>query len=225
MTLSPGLQAVIIATIIASVLPQVTTRCWSGSTSSPVLRLILRARAWRKRGAPQVTAYWWCGPRVAVSRAERISSGGSKSGKPWERFMAPQLLARRVMLRMTDSENWARRLAGEGMGGVGCWVSGVGCWVGRSSVGFALSALKGKRPATERSLCFCFFVLFIDDGHWDLKVFVRCIVIVDTGCGAGADDAQVLPLAVGASVGVERDSLVDLVAAELCLVVSREAGG
>ena len=31
MTLSPGLQTVIIATIIASVPPQVTTRCSSGS--------------------------------------------------------------------------------------------------------------------------------------------------------------------------------------------------
>ncbi|MEI9865054.1 MAG: hypothetical protein WDN00_10965 [Limisphaerales bacterium] len=45
------------ATIIASVLPQVTTRCWSGSTARPVKREIFRASACRKRGAPQVTAY------------------------------------------------------------------------------------------------------------------------------------------------------------------------
>lgn len=57
MTRSPGSQAVIIATIMASVLPQVTTRCWSASTSRPVKRSIFRAKAWRNRGAPQVTAY------------------------------------------------------------------------------------------------------------------------------------------------------------------------
>jgi hypothetical protein len=58
MTLSPGLQAVIMATIIASVLPHVTTRCWSGSTSRPEKCWIFYASACRTRGAPQVTAYW-----------------------------------------------------------------------------------------------------------------------------------------------------------------------
>jgi hypothetical protein len=58
--LSPGLQAVIIATIIASVLPQVTTRFSSGSTPIQAKREIffVFASASRKRGAPQVTAYW-----------------------------------------------------------------------------------------------------------------------------------------------------------------------
>jgi hypothetical protein len=57
MTLSPGLQAVIIATIIASVLPHVVTRCRSGSISSPVKRVILAASAWRKRADPHVMEY------------------------------------------------------------------------------------------------------------------------------------------------------------------------
>ena len=57
MTLSPGLQAVIMATIIASVLPQVTTRFRSGSSAGPPKRAIFSTSACRKRGAPQVMAY------------------------------------------------------------------------------------------------------------------------------------------------------------------------
>ena len=45
------------AAIMASVLPQVTTMFSSGSMGSPMQRDCLRARACRKRGAPQVTAY------------------------------------------------------------------------------------------------------------------------------------------------------------------------
>ena len=57
MTLSPGLHAVIIATIIASVLPHVTTMCSSGSSGNPMKRDCLRASAARNFGAPHVTAY------------------------------------------------------------------------------------------------------------------------------------------------------------------------
>lgn len=56
-TLSPGLHAIIIATIIASIPPQVTTRFRSGSTDCPLNLVIFRARASRKRGAPHVIAY------------------------------------------------------------------------------------------------------------------------------------------------------------------------
>lgn len=56
-TSSPGLVTVIMAVIMASVLPQVTTIFRSGSTGMPMNRLCLRARALRKFGAPQVTAY------------------------------------------------------------------------------------------------------------------------------------------------------------------------
>jgi hypothetical protein len=51
------LQAVIIAAIMASVLPQVTTMSSSGSMGMPMQRDCLRASAWRNPGAPQVTAY------------------------------------------------------------------------------------------------------------------------------------------------------------------------
>jgi len=45
------------AAIMASVLPQVTTKLASGSMSIPIQRDCLRAKAARKFGAPQVTAY------------------------------------------------------------------------------------------------------------------------------------------------------------------------
>ena len=51
-------QAVIIATIMASVPPHVTTRCSSGSIDTPLCLVILRASASRKRWEPHVTAYW-----------------------------------------------------------------------------------------------------------------------------------------------------------------------
>ena len=91
--------------IDASVLPQVTTVLASGSMGSPVNRDCLRASAARKLGAPQVTAYW-CGPwRPARSAAASRAGGGSKSGKPWDKLIAPCALATRVMRRMTDSGN------------------------------------------------------------------------------------------------------------------------
>jgi len=109
MTASPGLHAVIMATIIASVLPHVTTRCLSGSSPSPMKRDCFAASASRKFGAPQVTAYW-CGPVPADSAsAATRAGGGSKSGKPWDRLMASCLLATLVMRRMTDSVKMAVR--------------------------------------------------------------------------------------------------------------------
>ena len=69
-------------TIIASVLPQVTTTWSSGSRGIPMKRLCLRAKASRNPALPQVTAYW-CGPWDAVrAKASFKLWGGSKSGNP-----------------------------------------------------------------------------------------------------------------------------------------------
>ena len=61
MTLSPGLQIVIIAHIMASVPPQVTTISVSGLISLPMAFPCFLARASRKFSAPNVMEYW-CGP-------------------------------------------------------------------------------------------------------------------------------------------------------------------
>ena len=58
MTLSPGSTTVIMAAIMASVLPQVATISRSGSMVRPMKRPCFSARAWRKPGAPQVMEYW-----------------------------------------------------------------------------------------------------------------------------------------------------------------------
>ena len=109
MTLSPGLVTVSMAHIMASVEPQVATISVLESMGRPMKRLCLRARASRKLGAPQVMAYWW-GPRWATSaRRSMMAWGGSKSGKPWERFTAPYWLEMRVMRRMTESVNCSVR--------------------------------------------------------------------------------------------------------------------
>ena len=57
MTLSPGLATVIMAAIMASVLPQVTTISPLGSMVRPMSLDCLAARASRKFCAPQVMAY------------------------------------------------------------------------------------------------------------------------------------------------------------------------
>jgi hypothetical protein len=44
--------------IMASVAPQVTVMCRSGSTDTPVVRATFCAIASRRRGEPQVMAYW-----------------------------------------------------------------------------------------------------------------------------------------------------------------------
>ena len=52
-------------------------------------------------------AYWFTSARMARHAASLISSGASKSGKPWARLMASWRRARRVISRMTDSVNWS----------------------------------------------------------------------------------------------------------------------
>ena len=56
-TLSPGLATVIMAAIIASVLPQVTVISPLGSMVLPIRRDCFSARASRKFCAPQVMEY------------------------------------------------------------------------------------------------------------------------------------------------------------------------
>ena len=59
------------------------------SMGIPMKRLCFAARASRKFWAPQVTAYWWGPSMAARAAASSRARGGSKSGKPWERLMAP----------------------------------------------------------------------------------------------------------------------------------------
>src|SRR6266511_3900983 len=59
----------------------------------------------RNVGDPQVTGYWWKPSVRARLAASTTSGGGSKSGKPWARLMAPCSSARRVISRITDSVN------------------------------------------------------------------------------------------------------------------------
>ncbi len=93
------------ATIMASVLPQVTRTSVSGSMSMPMKCVCFFARASLKLGAPHVTAYW-CGPSRATSARRSVSSfGGSKSGNPWDRLIAPHSLEMRVMRLITESVN------------------------------------------------------------------------------------------------------------------------
>ena len=58
MTLSPGFVTLIIAAIIASVLPQVTTISLFGSIALPEKRAYFSASASRKFCAPHVMEYW-----------------------------------------------------------------------------------------------------------------------------------------------------------------------
>ena len=88
-TLSPGSTTVIIAAIMASVLPQTTTISPSGSMSMPMKRDCFAAIASRRFCAPQVIEYWCTFFPAACVSASRISAGGSKSGNPWERLTAP----------------------------------------------------------------------------------------------------------------------------------------
>src|SRR6188768_2593158 len=89
--------------IIASVDPQHTVTCVSGSMASPWRRPASRAMAARSSGAPQVTAYWLMSASMARAAAALIASGAGKSGKPCDRLTAPCRCARRVISRMTDS--------------------------------------------------------------------------------------------------------------------------
>src|SRR3990170_3373908 len=100
-TSSPGFTTLSIAVNIASVEPHVTTMFASGSA----------AIASRSGFAPQVIAYWWCGPFSASRAASTMSCGGSKSGKPWARLIASCFAAMRVISRITLSGKCCTRSA------------------------------------------------------------------------------------------------------------------
>ena len=80
MTLSPGLATVIMAAIMASVLPQVVTISVLGSICRPIRRDCFSASASRKFCAPQVMEYWWKFSCDTSARRSRIADGGLKSG-------------------------------------------------------------------------------------------------------------------------------------------------
>ena len=95
------------AAIMASVLPQVTTISVSGLIFIPEKCSCFAARASRKFCAPQVNAYW-CGPSFATSESlSVISFGGSKSGNPWDRLIAPCCSEILVILLITESVKFA----------------------------------------------------------------------------------------------------------------------
>ena len=82
MTLSPGLQIVIMAHIMASVPPQVTTISVSGLMVLPMAFPCFLAGASREFSASNVVEYF-CDPSwAAFASASIISFGGSKSGRP-----------------------------------------------------------------------------------------------------------------------------------------------
>ena len=58
-TLSPGFVTVIMAAIMASVEPQVTTMFWLGLIGMPIKCSCLAASASRMAWEPQVMEYWW----------------------------------------------------------------------------------------------------------------------------------------------------------------------
>src|SRR5262245_11611852 len=65
--------------------------------------------AWRRRGVPQVMAYWWKSPSRARCAASTSSRGGGKFGMPCARLMPLYWLFTRVISRMTDSvKPWTR---------------------------------------------------------------------------------------------------------------------
>src|SRR6266850_451819 len=100
---SPGSATAMSEATIASVEPQQTVISVSGSTASPCVARIWPAMASRRLFAPQVMAYWLTPSAIAWRAACLISSGASKSGKPWARLIAPWSIACRVISRMTDS--------------------------------------------------------------------------------------------------------------------------
>ena len=106
---------VIMAHIMASVLPQVTTISLSGSMARPMAFPCFSATASRKFCAPKVMEYW-CGPSLAArASASVISLGGSKSGNPWDRLTAPYRLLIRVIRRITESVKVATRSLNSGI--------------------------------------------------------------------------------------------------------------
>src|SRR3990172_3673821 len=64
----------------------------------------------RRRGVPQVIAYWWKSPSMARWAASSSSRGGAKFGTPGGGLPPPCWLTTRVISRMTDSvKPWTRR--------------------------------------------------------------------------------------------------------------------
>jgi hypothetical protein len=63
------------------------------------------ASALRISGEPQVIAYWCLPASIASFAAWTNAAGGSKSGKPCDRLIAPCRCATRVISRMRDSVN------------------------------------------------------------------------------------------------------------------------
>src|SRR5215813_6213025 len=95
----------IMADIMASVEPQQMVISRSGSYATDWVRSNFSTMASRRGLAPQVMAYWLMSSEMAWRAASFTSFGAEKSGKPWERFTALCLSARRVISRMTDSVN------------------------------------------------------------------------------------------------------------------------
>ena len=147
MILSPGLVRAKIVSTMASVEPMVTTISVSGSRVRPMKRPHFLARAWRKLGAPMVMGYW-CGPWwLTSSRRSSMALGGSKSGKPWARLMAPHSREIRVIRRITESVKSLFFLL------ISCII--IGPFKGYSS--FFLKEKGSKRTLTAK-LCFAYDV-------------------------------------------------------------------
>src|SRR5215207_1538511 len=65
----------------------------SGSTARPYSACWRSATACRSTGSPTLGAYWCSPPATASAAASTRRSGGSKSGKPWARLIAPAAMA------------------------------------------------------------------------------------------------------------------------------------
>src|SRR5262245_56052169 len=57
----------------------------------------------RSASTPGMGAYWLLPPRIAAETASTSAGSQSKSGKPWERLMAPCSFARRVITAKIDT--------------------------------------------------------------------------------------------------------------------------
>ena len=89
-TSSPGSTKAITVSKMASVAPLVTTTSRLGVDALAVEALRVRGDgAAQGRSAPEETAYWFTPPSMAARAAALITSGPSKSGKPWPRLTAP----------------------------------------------------------------------------------------------------------------------------------------
>src|SRR5258705_11090244 len=96
---SPGLTTASSDAAIASVAPQVTVTCVIGSTGRLYQSWYFAAKAFRRRAAPQVMAYWLTSSRIARAAASFRTAGAGKLGHPWERLNAPCSFAEPVLPR------------------------------------------------------------------------------------------------------------------------------